>query len=106
MPSREPFDALFGKKKIVIGMVHLGALPGAPRYAGNLNAVIDKALADANTLEQGAVDGIMIENFFDAPFFKDRVPRNRRQHDARRHYAASKYPAAARRQRSAERRHQ
>ncbi|HZQ08527.1 MAG TPA: BtpA/SgcQ family protein [Anaerolineae bacterium] len=74
MPSREPFDALFGKKKIVIGMVHLGALPGAPRYEGNLNAVIDKALADANTLEQGAVDGIMIENFFDAPFFKDRVP--------------------------------
>lgn len=74
MSSREPFDRLFGKKKIVIGMVHLKALPGAPRYENNLNAVIDAALADANALEQGGVDGIMIENFFDAPFFKERVP--------------------------------
>ena len=74
MHSREPFDQLFGKKKIVIGMVHLQALPGAPRYENNLNAVIDAALADANALEQGGVDGIMIENFFDAPFWKDHVP--------------------------------
>ncbi len=74
MHSREPFDALFGKKKIVIGMVHLQALPGAPDYAGKMSTVIDAAWADATTLEQGGVDGIMIENFFDAPFFKDRVP--------------------------------
>lgn len=74
MHSREPFDQLFGKKKIVIGMVHLQALPGAPRYENNLNAVIDAALVDANALEQGGVDGIMIENFFDAPFWKDHVP--------------------------------
>lgn len=74
MHSREPFDALFGKKKVTVGMVHLKALPGAPMYAGNINTVIDAALADANALEQGGVDGIMIENFFDAPFFKDRVP--------------------------------
>ena len=74
MHSREPFDQLFGRKKIVIGMVHLQALPGAPQYNNNLNAVIDAALADANALEQGGVDGIMIENFFDAPFWKDHVP--------------------------------
>jgi membrane complex biogenesis BtpA family protein len=74
MHTREPFDQLFGNKKVVIGMVHLKALPGAPRYENNLNAVIDAALADANALEQGGVDGIMLENFFDAPFFKDRVP--------------------------------
>jgi hypothetical protein len=74
MPSREPFDKLFGKKKVVVGMVHLKALPGAPMYEGNMNAVIDAALTDAALLEQGGVDGIMVENFFDAPFFKDRVP--------------------------------
>lgn len=74
MSSREPYEQLFGKKKTVIGMVHLKALPGAPRYENNMNAVIDAALADAATLEQGGVDGIMIENFFDAPFFKDHVP--------------------------------
>jgi membrane complex biogenesis BtpA family protein len=37
-------------------------------------AVLDAALADAATLAQGGIDGIMVENFFDAPFFKDRVP--------------------------------
>lgn len=74
MQTRESFDALFGKKKIVIGMVHLQALPGAPRYANNVTAVIDAALADVAALEQGGVDGIMLENFFDAPFFKDHVP--------------------------------
>lgn len=74
MHSREPFDKLFGKKKIVVGMVHLKALPGAPQYENNLNAVIDAALSDAALLEQGGVDGIMVENFFDAPFFKEHVP--------------------------------
>ena len=74
MQTREPFDALFGKKKVIIGMVHLQALPGAPRYENNIGAVIEAALTDAAALEQGGVDGIMIENFFDAPFFKDHVP--------------------------------
>ncbi len=74
MNTREPFEKLFGKKKIVIGMVHLKALPGAPAYGGSFSAVLDAALADANALETGGVDGIMVENFFDAPFYKDRVP--------------------------------
>src|SRR5437773_3975394 len=74
MHTRESFDQLFGKKKVVIGMVHLKALPGAPRYENNIGAVIEAALADAAALEQGGVDGIIVENFFDAPFFKDRVP--------------------------------
>ncbi len=74
MRNREPFDKLFGKQKIVIGMVHLKALPGAPRYQGRMSDVIEAAWADAVTLEQGGVDGIMIENFFDAPFWKDHVP--------------------------------
>lgn len=74
MHTRESYDQLFGKKKIVIGMVHLKALLGAPRYENNIGAVVEAALADAAALEQGGVDGIMVENFFDAPFFKERVP--------------------------------
>lgn len=74
MHTRESYDQLFGKKKIVIGMVHLKPLPGAPRYENNIGAVVEAALADAAALEQGGVDGIIVENFFDAPFFKERVP--------------------------------
>ncbi|MEM9415938.1 MAG: BtpA/SgcQ family protein [Planctomycetota bacterium] len=58
----------------VIGMVHLRALPGAPGFAGSLGAVVDAALRDAALLEQGGVDGLMIENFGDVPFYKGRVP--------------------------------
>ncbi|NBC10843.1 MAG: BtpA/SgcQ family protein [Planctomycetes bacterium] len=57
----------------VIGMVHLRPLPGAPGYAGDLDAVAEAALADARALEVGGVHGLMIENFGDAPFFKGRV---------------------------------
>ncbi len=66
------FARLFPTKAI-IGMIHLQALPGAPAYEGNFQHVLDTALADAATLEQGGVDALMIENFFDAPFFKDQV---------------------------------
>ncbi len=62
------------KSKIVIGMVHLLPLPGSPRYAGDLRAVGDRAIADAKALAGGGVHGIMIENFGDAPFFPGPVP--------------------------------
>ncbi len=58
-----------------IGMVHLGPLPGAPDYDGDLQAVIDAAVADAATLAAAGFDGVMVENFGDAPFFADDVPK-------------------------------
>jgi membrane complex biogenesis BtpA family protein len=36
--------------------------------------VLDRAASDARSLMEGGVDGIMVENFGDAPFFPDRVP--------------------------------
>jgi membrane complex biogenesis BtpA family protein len=60
--------------KPVIGMVHLMALPGSPRFAGDLRAICDAALRDAEALAAGGVHGIMMENFGDAPFYPGRVP--------------------------------
>src|SRR5438045_3606340 len=65
---------MFQNSKPIIGMVHLAPLPGSARFTGELSKVIESAVADACTLEQGGVDGIMIENFFDAPFCKSNVP--------------------------------
>jgi len=58
----------------VFGMLHLPPLPGAPRFSGDVQAVIDFALRDAETLTGHGVHGLIIENFHDAPFFPDRVP--------------------------------
>ena len=57
----------------VIGVVHLSALPTSARYQGKLKEVIARAEQEATALAAGGVDGIIIENFFDAPFTKDRV---------------------------------
>jgi membrane complex biogenesis BtpA family protein len=57
----------------VIGVVHLLPLPTSPRWGGSLKAVIDRAEQEATALASGGVDGIIVENFFDAPFAKDCV---------------------------------
>lgn len=57
----------------VIGVVHLQPLPTSPRWGGSLQAVIDRAEQEATALASGGVDGIVVENFFDAPFVKNRV---------------------------------
>lgn len=69
-----PLESLFGKPRVVIGMVHLDALPGSPHFAGSLDQVVQAAVADARALEDAGLDGIMVENFGDVPFYAERVP--------------------------------
>lgn len=64
---------IFSTSNPIIGVVHLLPLPSSPRWGGNLSAVIDRAEQEATALAAGGVDGIIVENFFDAPFAKDRV---------------------------------
>jgi len=67
-------------RPVVIGMVHLKPLPGAPRFpeapgdTGNMGNIIDAALGDAQALASGGVDALLVENFGDAPFFPGKVP--------------------------------
>ncbi len=64
---------IFKTSNPIIGVVHLLPLPSSARWGGSLQAVIDRAEQEATALASGGVDGIMIENFFDAPFVKDQV---------------------------------
>ncbi len=64
---------IFKKEKPVIGMIHLKPLPGSPDY-DNFDEVIDFAINDAKALVEGGVDGFLIENFGDKPYFKE-VPK-------------------------------
>ncbi len=57
----------------VIGVVHLLPLPTSARWGGNLTNVIERAEQEATALAAGGVDGIIVENFFDAPFPKQKV---------------------------------
>ncbi len=67
--------AEFWGRRPLVGMVHLGALPGSPRGGeAAMGDVLARAVADARALEQGGADAVIVENFFDAPFAKDAVP--------------------------------
>jgi membrane complex biogenesis BtpA family protein len=58
----------------LIGMVHLGPLPGAPEWAGDIGAIAEAAVQDARALADAGFDAVLIENFGDAPFHADSVP--------------------------------
>lgn len=64
---------IFKTPNPIIGVVHLLPLPTSPRWGGSLKAVIDRAEQEAAALASGGVDGVIIENFFDAPFTKNQV---------------------------------
>ena len=64
---------LFKTPHPIIGVVHLLPLPTSPRWGGSLKAVIDRAEQEAAALASGGVDGMIVENFFDAPFTKSQV---------------------------------
>lgn len=69
MLDRSSFALKFGKKP-VFAMVHLLPLPGAPLFGGSIDAVVERALADARAIEAAGAAGIFVENFGDRPFGK------------------------------------
>ena len=58
----------------VVGMLHSPPLPGSQAYRGDFEEVLRFVLQDAESLRDGGVHGLMLENFGDTPFFPDRVP--------------------------------
>jgi len=67
-------ELLSARRKLLIGVVHLAPLPGAPLFAGSMQAVLERASVDAAALAEGGADAIVVENFGDRPFHKDAVP--------------------------------
>ena len=59
--------------KALYGVIHLAALPGAPDNRLSLEAVESRALKDARAYARAGFDGLVLENFGDAPFWPDRV---------------------------------
>lgn len=57
--------------KLVVGMIHLEALPGTPKYSGNLENIIDKAIFEADIYKNAGLQAIMIENMHDVPYMNN-----------------------------------
>lgn len=68
------FTSLFNTPKSLIACIHLLPLPGSPGYQGSMTEVYDQALAELEIFKKYKVDGIIVENFRDRPFYPHRVP--------------------------------
>jgi len=63
----ENFARVFGASKPVIGMVHIGALPGAPLHDPSLD-LLAAARADLRSLQDAGFDAVMFGNENDRPY--------------------------------------
>ncbi|MGD1896923.1 MAG: photosystem I biogenesis protein BtpA [Phormidesmis sp.] len=72
-PTQNITQDIFKTANPAIGVVHLLPLPTSPRWQGDLKAVIARAEQEATALAAGGVHGLIVENFFDAPFPKSQV---------------------------------
>ena len=69
--SSNAIREIFGRDKVLIGMIHCPPFPGAPRYRGDrVEAIYDSCLRDAERLIQGGIHGLIVENHGDVPFQK------------------------------------
>jgi len=52
----------------LIGMVHVGALPGTPHNCDPVSTIARQAAEEASILEEAGLDAVMIENMHDRPY--------------------------------------
>lgn len=60
--------SLFGHPSLLIGMIHVGPLPGAPGWTGDLGAILDRALEEAILYQQAGFHALLLENMYDRPY--------------------------------------
>ena len=72
MPNDNPKSEL-RNPKFVIGVIHIGALPGTPRNAQTMSELIASARREAKIYRESGVDGLAIENMHDVPYMRGEV---------------------------------
>jgi membrane complex biogenesis BtpA family protein len=60
-------------KKTIIAAIHVEALPGTPRYRGDMRSIIGKARDEAAIYQKAGIDTVIIENMHDVPYLRKRV---------------------------------
>ena len=65
--------SLFSYAKTVVGVIHVGALPGTPRGSLSVGELARQATEEARVYTECGVDGVIIENMHDVPYLKGEV---------------------------------
>jgi membrane complex biogenesis BtpA family protein len=64
---------LFTNTKPVVGVIHVGALPGTPASKSCVEELTELAAREAAMYRDGGVDGLMVENMHDVPYLRGAV---------------------------------
>jgi len=73
MDARAAFALLFPAPRALIGMVHVGALPGSPAARDPMARLVEQAVAEARAYRDAGFTAIAIENMHDRPYMKGGV---------------------------------
>ena len=61
---------LFPAPKPIIGMIHVGALPGTPANRLPLGKIVAEAVREAKIYRAAGLDGVAVENMHDVPYLR------------------------------------
>jgi membrane complex biogenesis BtpA family protein len=67
------FCQCFGTARALVGMLHVGALPGTPCSSHSVETLIQRTLTEARLYRDAGFTAIAIENMHDRPYLKGRV---------------------------------
>jgi len=66
-------QSIFGAPRALIGMIHVGALPGTPESRAPLETIADAAVSEAKRYKEVGFTAIAIENMHDRPYLRRQV---------------------------------
>jgi membrane complex biogenesis BtpA family protein len=73
MDSRGAIDVMFGAPRALIGVIHVGALPGTPQGNRSISDIVEASVAEARFYQAAGYHGLIIENTHDRPYLKSAV---------------------------------
>lgn len=68
MDPRQAFAHLFGSPRALIGMLHVGALPGTPAAHHGIDKLAQVAVAEARLYRDAGFHALLLENMHDRPY--------------------------------------
>src|SRR4029077_17797090 len=73
MDTRGTVRTIFGARRALIGVIHVGALPGTPDSRDTVDTIAAAAVADARAYREAGFAGLMVENMHDRPYLRREV---------------------------------
>src|SRR5437867_8520713 len=70
MDPRGIIPSLFGVPRALIGVIHVGALPGSPSSRLGVEALAESAVREARMLRDAGFHGLIIESMHDRPYLR------------------------------------